>query len=339
MIGAGHDHATNCFETLNKLKDHFEVVGMTAPTDEYMWKCRGEKAHKVFEGVEFTDVEALLDMPGLEAVAIEAGKEHGAKYAKMFAERGVAVFLDKPGATDMASFGAVIDAVKKNNVPFQMGYMYRFNPVIRQAVELAKSGALGDIYSVEAHMSIHHPKEKLDWIRRYKGGTMFFLGCHLVDLICELKGFDCEIVNQSVVTHRDGTEGEEYGFALFKHKDSLSFAKTDLTEFGGYSRRQLVISGSEGTAVVQPLEECVKGTLLTSRGYYVTRNPETGKEEKKTFESSEFDRYEAMMKYFARTVRGEVPQHRTLEYEAELFGAVLRACGDENDIFRPEFAV
>ncbi len=339
MIGAGHDHALNCWDTLNNDKEHFEVIGITRPTDEYMWKFEGERAHDSFKNVKFTDVEDLLANPELEAVAIEAGKEHGAKYAKMFAERGVAVFLDKPGATDLASFEAVIDAVRKNNVPFQLGYMYRFNPVIRQAIELAKSGALGDIYSVEAHMSIRHPKEKHEWVRRYKGGEMFFLGCHLIDLICEIKGFDCEVLSENTVTNRDGTEREMFGFAVLKHKDSLSYAKTDLTERGGYSRRQLVICGSEGTAVVQPLEACIKGTLLTSSGYYITADPETNKDVKKAFESYEFDRYTAMMQYFAKTVRGEVPQSRTLEYELDLFKTVLRACGDEKDIFRPEFAL
>ena len=158
MIGAGHDHALNCWDTLNNDKEHFEVIGITRPTDEYMWKFEGERAHDSFKNVKFTDVEDLLANPELEAVAIEAGKEHGAKYAKMFAERGVAVFLDKPGATDLASFEAVIDAVRKNNVPFQLGYMYRFNPVIRQAIELAKSGDVGK-YKLSDLDELKHSEE------------------------------------------------------------------------------------------------------------------------------------------------------------------------------------
>jgi len=339
MIGAGHDHATCCWDTINNMKDTFEVVGITRPTDEYMWKFEGEKAHHSFKGVKFTDIDELLNMQGLEAVAIEAGKEHGAKYAKMFAERGVAVFLDKPGATNLAEFKELIDIVKEKKVTFQTGYMYRFNPVIRQAVELAKSGALGDIFAVEAHMSVPHPKEKLDWIRRYKGGSMFFLGCHLVDLICEIQGFPKEIVPMSMSTHREGSDGEDYGFAVLKYENGLSFAKTSLSEIAGFGRRQLVISGTKGTAVVHPLEDAVKGTVLTSRGYYFSVDPETNKLVKREFVSSEFDRYEGMMEYFAKQVRGLMPPHRTLEYETELLQTVLSACGDKNDIFRPEFGM
>ena len=339
MIGAGHDHALNCWDTLNNDKEHFEVIGITRPTDEYMWKFEGERAHESFKGVRFTDVEELLNNPELEAVAIEAGKEHGAKYAKLFAERGVAVFLDKPGAVNKADFDEIIDIVKAKNVPFQLGYMYRFNPVIRQAVELAKSGAIGDIFAAEAQMSVEHPREKLEWIRRYKGGSMFFLGCHLVDLICEVQGFPKEVLPMSFSIHRDGSEGEDYGMAMFKYENGLSFAKTSLSEIGSFGRRQLVISGTKGSAVVQPLEGVVKGTVLTSKGYYYARDPETHKYARRELVPSEFDRYTEMMRYFAKTVRGLVPPHRSLDYEKELFRHVLLACGDENDIFRPEFAM
>ena len=96
MIGAGHDHAIDCWNTLNNNKDYFDVIGITRPTDEYMWKFEGERAYKSFKDVKFTEVEELLANPELEAVAIEAGKEHGAKYAKMFAERGVAALFTVP---------------------------------------------------------------------------------------------------------------------------------------------------------------------------------------------------------------------------------------------------
>jgi len=44
-----------------------------------------------------------------------------------------------------------------NHIP--IGYMYRFNPQIQEALAKVRSGVLGNIYSVEAHMDCKHPAE------------------------------------------------------------------------------------------------------------------------------------------------------------------------------------
>ena len=40
-----------------------------------------------------------------------------------------------------------------------MGYMYRYNKAVQRALQMKKSGELGEIFSVEAHMSVRHDEE------------------------------------------------------------------------------------------------------------------------------------------------------------------------------------
>ncbi len=48
--------------------------------------------------------------------------------------------------------------MKAHERPLQLGYMYRYNPLLQQALKLAREGELGTIFSVEAQMSVCHPR-------------------------------------------------------------------------------------------------------------------------------------------------------------------------------------
>ena len=46
----------------------------------------------------------------------------------------------------------------------------------------------------------------------------------------------------------------------------------------------------------------------------------------------EYDRYEDMIKTFASVVRGEIENPYSVEYELELFTAILKCCGADTEI-------
>lgn len=125
--------------------------------------------------------------------------------------------------------------------------MYRFNPLISEAIARAKSGELGEIYSVEAHMDCVHPPEKRQWLDRFPGGMMFYLGCHLIDLIYQIQGEPDEIISMNTSTEYKIDGAEDFGMAVLKYPHGVSFAKTCAAEPGGFMRRQLVICGTKGT--------------------------------------------------------------------------------------------
>lgn len=90
--------------------------------------------------------------------------------------------------------------MEQKKLPLSLGYMYRFNPIVQKTFELAKEGALGDIFAVEAQMSVRHDKAKREWLGKYKGGALYYIGCHLVDMVCQFMGFPDEVVPLSAST-------------------------------------------------------------------------------------------------------------------------------------------
>ena len=80
-----------------------------------------------------------------------------------------------------------------------MGYMYRYNPCVKELMEKVKNGELGEIISVEAQMSSCYPTISRQWLENFSGGMMFFLGCHLIDMILQINGTPEKIFRLIVV--------------------------------------------------------------------------------------------------------------------------------------------
>ena len=195
---------------------------------------------------------------------------------------------------------------------------------MRTALERVKSGELGIIYSVEAHMSCKHTKEVREWLDNFPGGMLFFLGCHLIDLVYQIKGEPDEIIPLSCSTGIDGINTKDLGMAVFKYPDGVSFVKTSDNELGGVLRRQVVICGEMGTIEIRPIEVAV------SNGQYAVSR-ECGSTEfwgKWNENQSEVhDRYDAMMRNFAEMVRGKENPY-SYDYELRLYELILKACGE-----------
>jgi predicted dehydrogenase len=281
---------------------------------------------KYFAGYREMTVEEILNDPTIEAVTVEGEEIYLTKYALQAARAGKHIQMEKPGGTSLADFEALIAAMKQSGRIFSTGYMYRFNPKIKEALQRIKSGELGEIYSVEAHMDcLHKPKLKA-WLSAFPGGMMFYLGCHLVDLIYQIQGEPLEVIPLNCATGFDGITAEDFGMAVFRYSNGVSFAKTSACEPGGYLRRQLVICGERGTIEIKPLEISAGGSLV-----HTVSNESFAQSWHEPWSSSEtevFDRYDEMLQNFAEMIRGKANPY-TYDYERNLYKLLLRACGQE----------
>ncbi|MBR3872973.1 MAG: Gfo/Idh/MocA family oxidoreductase [Clostridia bacterium] len=321
---ADTEHGSQVFKSLNHLTDTFELVGF-ADVDVH-----SGARNSAYDGHREMTVEEIFNIPGLDAVTIECDENLQTKYALMAAQRGIPFHLEKPCGDVDADFDRLIDVVEEKNLVFHTGYMYRYNPAVQKMFEIVKSGRLGEIYSVEAQMNCIHPVKTRNWLANYKGGMMFYLGCHLVDLICQLQGWPDRIEPLNMAIGTDGVKGEDFGMALMHYRNGVSMAKTTAVEAGGFQRRQLVVCGTKGTIEIKPLEGLVGGETVNTEmtEYYLNDDgylPWGEKGVHTVFEP--YNRYDGMMESFAAMVRGEKVNPYTPEYERQLHKRVLMACG------------
>ena len=317
-----NSHGNSIWTSLLKQSDIFEVVGYAFPENE---REKFPDTVKVFDGYREMTVEEILSDPEIEAVAVETEEIYLTKYALMVANAGKHLHMEKPGGTDYNDFEKLINTLKSKNLAFTTGYMYRFNPKVKEALQKIKNGDLGKIYSVEAHMDCKHKVKLRQWLENFPGGMLFFLGCHLIDLIYQIKGEPSEIIPLSCSTGIDGLDTDDFGMVVFKYPDGISFAKTSANEPGGFLRRQLVICGEKGTIEIKPLEIIKGGSQcsILNENYDLDWHHEWDSDM-----SDIYDRYDGMMRNFAEIIRGKENPYG-YDYELGLYRLVLRSCGKE----------
>ena len=315
-----YNHGKQIWNSLNQNSDVFEVVGYALPENERSLFKRVD----AFEGFRELTLEQILNDPTITSVTVETEEKHLTKYALMAAKAGKHIHMEKPGGQKLDEFEELIETVRQNNTVFHTGYMYRYNPYVNMLLDKIKNGEFGDIISVEAQMSCFHKPALRKWLEGYKGGSLFYLGCHLIDLILLLQGTPDNIIPLNKCSNSDGITAEDYGFAAFEYPKGVSFAKVSSLERGGYYRRNLVVTGTKANAVLQPLEQGNESEMTTILNY-CTLNSFGAKGDIQT--SAPFDRYTPMMRAFAEYVNGTKNNPFTLDYELKVYKTILKCCG------------
>ncbi len=95
-------------------------------------------------GVEWADsYEAVLERRDLDAVVIATATCEHVSHVIHAAERGRAIFCEKPIALTLEDTDRALDAVRRAGVPLMVGFMRRFDPPYARAKELIEAGAIG----------------------------------------------------------------------------------------------------------------------------------------------------------------------------------------------------
>jgi predicted dehydrogenase len=319
MIGINfYSHAQQIWKTITSRSDVFEVVGYVLPENE---RERYPNKMAMLEGYPELTLDEVLNDSSIDAVVIETDEIYLTKYALMAARVGKPMHMEKPGGHDLAQFEELVRTVKEKDLLWHVGYMYRYNPAISEVVKQAQAGELGEITAIDIQMGCYHGEAVQEWIGNLKGGMMFFLGCHLIDIVLRVQGMPKKITAWS---KDDG----RFCLAALEYENGVSTVKSCDTECGGFDRRQCVITGTKKTVEIRPLEvktETPDEVFTEKRVYNSTAWGDRGVKSA----SEPMDRYCDMMLAFAAMVRGERQNPYTPDYERDLYKTILNCCEEK----------
>lgn len=324
--GLRHEHAAGKLATLAKLKDDFEIVAVVddlasaTPT----WHITPPTG----EGLRLVAAKEALAMPDIDVVFIETANGDLVEAAMPWAERGVAMHLDKPTGETREPFRKLVDICRSKNVPIQMGYMFRANPAVQFCRKLVADGVLGDIVHVEADMNHSYGDDAYQaYVSTFKAGIFYNLCCHLIDFIVPMmKG----PLLRSTLSVRNATgdppESRNRCAALLEWEGSTAFLRS-CSRVPQAARRRVRVEGTNGFAEFEPIERFDGVPLRVVVNLAHAAGPHD-----KGWHEFEFgpqtDRYAPQLLELAAIVRGEIPNPAWLyEHDLRVHDTLLLACG------------
>ena len=252
QIGIGHNHGEGKMLAVRKFPELFDIVGYAEENEEWIAK-RGDL--KAYRGLKRFSVDEIIEQS--YAVLVETDVWNLTEIAQKCIDAGKHIHMDKPASGTLEEYKAVLDEAKEKGLVVQLGYMYRYNPAVLKCFEHIKNGDLGEIYSINAEMSTYHSVGYKRWLTNFKGGIMYILGSHLVDLIVYILGEPDKITSFLKHTNLDDVDFEDNNLAVLEYGKALARVYVSSVEVNGWGRRQLIVSGSKGTINILPLEnEC-----------------------------------------------------------------------------------
>lgn len=149
-------------------------------------------ARATLPGALVTDsVEELL-ASGIDAVMVLTPDDQHAHIAIQALEAGIAVFCEKPLATDLADADAVLETARRTGTRLYVGHNMRHLPVVALMRRIIQEGRIGEVKAIWCRHFVGNGGDYYfkDWHadRRRTTGLLLQKGAHDIDVIHWLAG-------------------------------------------------------------------------------------------------------------------------------------------------------
>ncbi|MCU0644852.1 MAG: Gfo/Idh/MocA family oxidoreductase [bacterium] len=317
QIGTAHSHAPEKMETIRRLSDIFEVVGVAEKDEELIEKAQNQAS---YQDLTWLTEEQLLNMPGLKAVLVETEIDDLVPTALRCLEKGLHVHVDKPPGKSLQALVQLFSEAKKKRLAVQMGYMFRYHPAFQFCLNAVRDGWLGQLFEIDGVISkAINPKRRSDLAKTY-GGGMMLLGCHLIDMVIALCGKPEKIHSYRRQNFSKKDELFDNDLAIFEYQDTIATIRSSLIEVDGEERRQFIVCGTKGTIEIKPLEPPQLRMTLSEavsnfqKGWQTVKLPAMP------------GRYDEQLIDFARMIQSGTQNEFSIEHERTVQEALLKAC-------------
>lgn len=321
QIGIGHNHGEGKMLAVRKFPELFDVIGYAEENDEWIERRGNLSCYKDLPILSVSEI-----MKKADAVLVECDVWNLTKVAQMCINAGKHIHIDKPASGTLAEFETLLNSAKEKNLTLQMGYMYRYNYAIQECMRMLNSGELGEIYQIDAEMSTYHSKDFREWLKHFKGGSMYIFGSHLIDLIVSILGEPEKVYSFIKQTGFEGICSDDNNFAVLEYKKAVAKITTLSVEVNGWGMRRFAVMGSNGTVEIKPIELDVK--MYKSTTDIATNAYQDIKEEVEVKDVPTLSRYDEMIKEFYNAIVGKTANSYSYEHELAVQRTLCRVVGE-----------
>jgi predicted dehydrogenase len=196
--------------------------------------------------------------------------------------------------------------------------MWRYHPGFNKVLEASAKGWLGEVYMVRGQINtLIDASRRPEW-GMFKGGQMFELGAHLIDALVRLLGTPVKVVPFLRKQGGYNDDLRDNTIAVFEYPRALAVIQSATLQPGAGAHRSFEVLGTNGTAVIRPLEAPVLTIdLAKPAGPY--------KKGTQTVPLPTYKRYEGDLADLAAAVRGEKKLVVSLDDELRIHQTLMAA--------------
>jgi predicted dehydrogenase len=321
QLGTKHGHARGKWRALCSSPD-VEAIGIWEPDPQARADAQQDDAFADARWCASGD--EILGDETVAAIAVEGRNDESLAMAHAAIDAGKHLWFDKPAGEDWPGFQHLMTSAAERGLLVQMGYMFRYQPGFQQVAEWSRSGLLGDVFSIRAHMSTSIDTAARQIQSVHQGGIFYDLAGHMLDQVVWHLGRPARIATflrndatPEVPAYSDNTLG------VFEYERAIAMIDIAAMEARPPARR-FEVYGTRGSAITEPFDHgrMVRLTLNEATGDYpagehVIQLPVVTRQQL----------YERELVSFLATLRGERPPDRTPEHDLLVQETLLRATG------------
>ena len=159
----------------------------------------------------------MLDSEQLDGVIVAAPTQLHAPIGLQCVQRRLPVLIDKPFTDTVESGRELVEAANARGVAIAVGHHRRFDPAVRAAREILRSGEIGELVGVSGLWAVRKPDAyyEIEWRRKPGGGPVLINLIHDIDMLRFCCG-EIESVYAETASGRREFEVEESGAIILR---------------------------------------------------------------------------------------------------------------------------
>ena len=166
----------------------------------------------------FADTAQMLELAKPDGVIIASPTKLHVMHSKLCVEASIPALIEKPISDDHAAARQLTKDAAQVGVPLLVGHHRRFNPIIKRAHDLIKSGEVGDIRAINSTCWFYKPDYYFDnasWRKKKGAGPVSVNLIHDIDLMRHFCG-EVVAVQAQFASARRGYENEDLASAILR---------------------------------------------------------------------------------------------------------------------------
>ena len=233
---------------------HGKVAGLVSGTPEKARKLAAQYSVPASSVYSYEQYDRIRDNPAIDAVYIGLPNSMHADYTVRAAKAGKHVLCEKPMATSVADARAMIAACDAARRKLMIAYRCQLEPVNLKAIELIRSGAIGQVQAIESANGFNIPAGEWRLNRKLAGGgPLMDVGIYSLNASRYLTGEEPQVLAAySSVIDKDGRFDEVEENVSWTMRFPSGIVASCATTYGAQMDGYVRIHGAKGMLELSP---------------------------------------------------------------------------------------